>query len=387
MSRMTRLSRRMEIGGLLLGLLLPGQVGAQAHPETARAPGSGRYAGAVDGARILIDSLMRANQIPGVSIAVSVRGEVVWSEGFGYADLELGSPVTTTTRFRIGSISKSLTAAALGQLYERGALDIDAPVQHYVPTFPQKRWPVTVRQVAGHIAGIRHYASDDEFLLNRRFATVQESLGLFQDDSLLFEPGTRYLYSTFGWNLLSAVVEQASGEEFLVYMREHVFRPLHMRHTVADHVDSIVSGRTRFYMRSRDGAVVNAPAVDNSYKWAGGGFLSTPEDLLQFANAHLEGSVLRPETVALLWTPQRTTDGNGTGYGIGWRADEIRGHRVISHSGGSVGGNCLLLIYPDAAVALAVTANVSNAGYARVPHRLAELFMTAMPDAPGTREQ
>ncbi|MDH3290724.1 MAG: beta-lactamase family protein [Gemmatimonadota bacterium] len=383
MSRMMRAQPLTTVGGLVFGLLLPGTAGAQANLTLAEAPGAGRYASAVDGARLLIDSLMRANQIPGLSMAVSVRDEVVWSEGFGYADLELESPVTTTTRFRIGSISKSLTATALAQLYEQGALDFDAPVQRYVPTFPQKRWPLTVRQVAGHIAGVRHYASDAEFLLNRRFETVQEGLQLFQGDTLLFEPGTQYLYSTFGWNLLSAVVEHASGEEFLSYMREHVFRPLRMRHTVADHVDSIVTGRTRFYVRAQDGVLVNAPAVDNSYKWAGGGFLSTPEDLLLFANAHLGSAFLRPETVTLLWTPQRTADGRETGYGIGWRAAEIRGHQVVSHSGGSVGGNCLLLIYPDARVALAVTANISNAGYGRVAHRIAELFLTAMPTGPG----
>lgn len=379
MSRMIRATPSTALRGLLLCVVLPVTAGAQTHLKLAEAPGSGRYASAVDSARMILDSLMRANQIPGLSIAVSVHGAVVWSEGLGYADLELESPVTTTTRFRIGSISKSLTATALAQLYERGALDFDATVQRYVPTFPEKRWPVTVRHVAGHLAGIRHYASDDEFLLNRRFRTVQDGLALFQDDTLMFEPGTRYLYSTFGWNLLSAVVEQASGREFLGYMHEQVFRSLRMRHTVADHVDSIVSGRTRFYARARDGAVVNAPVVDNSYKWAGGGFLSTPEDLLLFANAHLDGTILRPETVALLWTSQRTSDGTETGYGIGWRAADIRGHRVISHSGGSVGGNCLLLIYPNAGVALAVTANVSNAGYARVPQRIAELFVAAIP--------
>jgi len=159
----------------------------------------------IDSARKLVAAFREARHIPGVSVAVGVGGRVVWSEGFGFADLEHRVPVTPATRFRIGSISKSLTAAALGQLYERGRLDLDAPVQRYVPSFPTKRWPITVRQLAGHIAGVRHYRGD-EVLLNRRFATVSAGLDIFDDDTLLFEPGTRYSYPSYGWNLLSAVV-------------------------------------------------------------------------------------------------------------------------------------------------------------------------------------
>lgn len=361
---------------LLLAAIVaaPSTLFAQAGVRYAEAPAAGEYAAAVEASRALIDSLMRARNIPGLSIAVSVDGETVWSEGFGYAHVEQGTPVLPTTKFRIGSISKSVTAAALAQLYEAGKLDLDAPVQRYVPSFPQKRWPITVRQVAGHIAGIRHYRGQ-EFLDDRRYETVLSGLEIFQDDTLLFEPGTKYSYSTYGWNLLSAVVEGASGEQFLPYMREHVFRPLGMRQTVADHTDSIIPGRTGFYQRAADSSVINAPFVDNSYKWAGGGFLSTPEDLLRFANAHLESGFLRPETIELFWTSQRTRDGELTNYGIGWSVRERGGRQMVSHGGGSVGGNCLLLIYPDEKVVLAVTTNISSAGFGAVPLRIAEMFL------------
>lgn len=329
----------------------------------------------IDSARGLVAAFRETRHIPGVSVAVGIGGQVVWSEGFGFADLEHRVPVTPATRFRIGSISKSLTAVALGQLYERGRLDLDAPVQRYVPSFPTKRWPITVRQVAGHIGGVRHYRGD-EVLMYRRFPTVSAGLDIFDDDTLLFEPGTKYSYSSYGWNLLSAVVEAAAGEDFLTYMGRQVFDRLAMRSTVADFVDSVIPNRTGFYEIQDDGRVTNAPAVDNSYKWAGGGFLSTPEDLLRFAFAHLEGGLLKPETVRLWWTSQRLRSGEETGYGIGWATrTDASGHWLVSHSGGSVGGNSLLLIHPESRVVLAIVANVSGAGYRDLPLRIAEMFV------------
>lgn len=254
---------------------------------------------------------------------------------------------------------------------------LDAEVQRYVPAFPRKRWPITVRQVAGHIAGVRHYRGDENESY-RPYATVLAGLDIFDDDTLLFEPGTRYSYSSYGWNLLSAVVETASGQDFLTYMRRNVFEPLGMRNTTPDHADSLIPHRTRFYVHTRDDRVINAPAVDNSYKWAGGGFLSTPEDLLKFAFAHLKPGFLKPETVKLLWTSQRLRSGEETGYGMGWmmRTDAM-GHHTVSHSGGSVGGTTLLLIHPESQVVLAIVANLSGAQFRDLPGRVAEMFVGA----------
>jgi CubicO group peptidase (beta-lactamase class C family) len=346
---------------------------AQAH-RLAAAPSHGEWQEEVEQSRALIDSLMRARNLPGLSIAVSVDGTVVWSEGFGYSDLEQLTPVLPTTKFRIGSISKPITAAAVAQLHEQGRIDLDAPVQQYVPSFPEKaNGTVTTRLLAGHLAGVRHYRGE-EFLSSRRYDNSLAGLEMFQDDTLQTPPGQAYSYSTFGWNLVSVVVEGASGEDFLSYMMEHVFLPLGMRHTVADHTDSIIVGRTGYYDRTEDGRLINSPYVDNSYKWAGGGFLSTPEDLLRFANAHLESGFLTPETIELLWTSQHTTAGESTGYGIGWNVSDLDGQTVVSHGGGSVGGNSWLGIVPDSRVVLAVTANISGAGYGRVPQRILRLF-------------
>src|SRR6266550_3563404 len=210
-----------------------------------------------------------APAIPGFAVAVAVDGRIVWSEAFGYADLAAQVPATPATQFRIGSVSKPLTADAVAQLYEQGKLDLDAPVQRYVPTFPDKGVPVTTRLLGGHLAGIRHYQGN-EFLLNQPYATVTAGLAVFQNDPLVAPPGTRYSYSTYGFNLISAVVEGASGgEQFLTYVSRHILKPLHMTSTAPDKNDSLIPNRTRFYERDSRGTFVVAPTVDNSYKWGG----------------------------------------------------------------------------------------------------------------------
>lgn len=326
-----------------------------------RAAGQGPQVGPEVAARVLLDSVMEAHSIPGLSAAVGRGSRVLWSEGFGFADLTHGVPVTQLTKFRVGSVSKPLTAAALGVLLDAGRLDLDAPVQRYVPSFPEKRWPITTRQLAGHLAGVRHYRGMEN-LSSARYATVLSGLAIFQADSLLHEPGTAYAYSSYGWNLISAVVEGAAEEPFLAYMNRVVFDPLGMRHTVAGHTDSIIPHRTRFYVQGQDGRVLNAPYVDNSYKWAGGGFLSTPEDLLRFAAAHLSADFLSAATLEVLFASQRLQDGEETGYGIGWRSGEnSRGERIVSHTGGSVGGTTVLVVNRDTGAIVAVTANLSRA--------------------------
>jgi CubicO group peptidase (beta-lactamase class C family) len=296
-----------------------------------------------------------------MSVAVGLGGEIVWAEGFGWADVENQVPVREESKFRIGSVSKPLTAEAVGLLAEQGLLDLDSPVQRYVPTFPEKRWPITTRQVAGHLAGIRHY-DGDEFLLAERYETVLDGLEIFQDDTLLFEPGERFSYSSYGWNLISAVIEGASGEDFLTYMRTHVFQPLGMRHTVEDDNYRIIPDRARFYHRSNDGRVYNAPYVDNSYKWAGGGFLSTPSDLVRFGFAHLGETLLTPEMIAELWLPQTTNDGESTGYGIGWATTLEEGEVIqAGHGGGSIGGTTGFQLWPGDGVVVAIVGNMSQA--------------------------
>ena len=333
------------------------------------------YAHAIDSDRQFILDTMRVLGAPGASVTVMKDGAVLWSEGFGWADMEQRVAVTPLTKFRIGSVSKSLTSIGLGLLVQEGKIDLDAPVQRYVPSFPRKQAPVTIRELAGHTAGIRHYRGN-EMVIQRHYATVTEALEIFRNDTLLFTPGTRFSYSSYGFNLLSAALERAAGEPFVQFMTRRVFEPLGLEHTVAEYPDSLIPFRAHFYTRADSGnGIVNAPYVDNSYKWAGGGFLSTTEDLARVGQLLLDGALLKSDSRQLLWTSQRTTDGKETGYGMGWFVDrDAAGRRRIYHSGGSVGGTAYLLIYPDEKLVLALLVN-SDRTFVRAAPRLAEAFL------------
>ena len=367
---------------LAIGFLLStGQGGhsgclqAQELPPQALAPAPGPWTEAVTQARDLLIDRMEEQSIPGLSVAVGMGGEVLWSEGFGWADLENRVPVWPETKFRVASISKALTAAAVGKLMEEGRLDLDAPVQEYLPSFPEKRWPVTTRLLGGHLAGMRHYRGL-EFQSMEHYGDVVEALEIFSADTLLHEPGTAYEYSTYGWNLISAVVQSAAGEPYLDYMRKAVFEPAEMDETVAEHVDSLIYRRSRAYRRTEDDRIMNAPYVDNSNKWAGGGFLSTAPDLVRFGMAHLDGTLLRRETLETLWTSQATTEGEETGYGIGWRVATWEGRQVVYHTGGAVGGTTVLVIYPEEGLVVSLLANIQNAGQTGNAEQVAEIFLT-----------
>src|SRR5262249_19118124 len=328
---------------------------AAAAPATASASSASEHAHA-------IAKEWLARGIPGFSITVLHDGKIVYSEGFGYADVEERIPAWPTTKFRIGSVSKPLTAVALVRLVEHGKLDLDAPIQKYVPTFPDKGAVITPRMLAGHLAGIRHY-NGDEFFIQKHYATVLDGLAIFKDDPLVSPPGTKFNYSSYGFNLLSAAIENACGKDFLACIHELVFTPLGLRSTTEDQPSEIIEHRSRFYDHPKDKPLQNAPYVDNSYKWAGGGFLSSTEDLARFGNALFEPGYLKKESLALLFTPQKTKSGEAVEYGMGWFLGKSKsGQRIFQHSGGSVGGTSQLILYPDQHLVIAMICNYSTEG-------------------------
>jgi len=233
--------------------------------------------------------------IPGIVVAVSQDGHTLFSRGFGYSDVENNVKATPGTLMRIASISKPLTCTLAGVLYERGLLDLDAPVSAYLDDLPEFTWrdrsvAVTSRQLMSHSAGVRHYAKEGsspesecpEFLLNKQFKSSRSALDLFINDALKFEPGKGYLYSTFGYTLLGAVLEKCNSGVELTSMLAALFRALDMHETFVDVNRPLIAGRSKFYERSKEsGKLVNVPEVDCSYKYAGGGLVSTAGDLLK----------------------------------------------------------------------------------------------------------
>jgi CubicO group peptidase (beta-lactamase class C family) len=335
------------------------------------------YASVIEECRFLIDSLQKTQNIPGVDIAVSIHGEIVWSEGFGYTDLEHKSHVIAgKTRFRIGSVSKSITSSALGRLIDKGIIHPDTSINLYVPYFPKKNYPLTIRQVGGHISGIRHYRNN-EFLSSKYYNSVKSGLEIFQDDPLLFKPGTKYSYSSYGYNLISAAIEGASGENFLSFMHKEIFLPLGMENTSADKNDSIILHRSSYYDVDSRGNIINAPFVDNSYKWAGGGFVASTTDLIRFGEAHMKPGFLSEETLTMLTTSQVLDNGDSTGYGIGWKILKLDSLKCYGHGGSSVGGITQFKIFPDQELVLVILSNSSKTRYGNIPNRIIKKFIAA----------
>lgn len=335
-----------------------------------------KYKKSVETGQSLIKDLMTKEAIPGFSVAVMKDGQFVWSEGFGYADLETHIPVTPQTRFRIGSLSKLLTAAAVAKLYEQGSLDLDAPVQKYVASFPKKEFEITPRQLLGHLTGIRHYKSG-EAISATRYESVSDALKIFQDDDLLYQPETKYQYSSWGYVLLSAAVEGASKKDFLDLMSEQVFSPLKMTNTFPDDNKKIVEYRSRFYGKTADNKWNNEVYADTSDRWAAGGFVSNAEDLVVFASEMMKNGYLKPETRSLIFTSQKLKDGKETGVGFAWRiGKDSKGRTIYHHGGASAGGRTFLLVYPESKIVVALFCNLTFARFAEADaEKIGELFM------------
>jgi CubicO group peptidase (beta-lactamase class C family) len=323
----------------------------------------------------IIKEVMRDANLPGLAVAISIKGELVWSKGFGYSDIEKEIPVSPSeSKFRIGSVSKPLTAYGLALLYQQGKVDLEVPIQRYVPDFPKKKWEINLRQLAGHTAGIRHYRGN-EFLSDKSYPTVGEGLDIFKNDALIFEPETKYSYSSYGWNLISAAIENIANEPFLQYMEKKVFMELKMNNTEADYANKENLNRTKFYQLAK-GEITEAPYVDNSYKWAGGGFLSTAEDLNKFGNDILYSVHLKEQTLSDFLTPQYLSDGKSTNYGIGFRVNEDKkGRRWFGHSGGSVGGTTMWMVFPEEELVITTITNIGRANWKDLAFRISNQFL------------
>lgn len=365
----------------------------QLHPDPQRVPSAAlaepapAWTSAVAKARPAVRAVVSTQNLPGVAVAVGVGDALVWAEGFGWADLARRAPVTATTPFRIGTLSIPLTSAAAGRLLEQERLSLDAPIQSAVPGMPATRWPVTLRQVMGHVGGVRSDGGDEGPLFSEHCERPVEALPHIDAASLRFEPGTQYQYSRYGWILVSAAIEEAAGDAFLRVMRDEVFTPIGMADTRADtHVEAEagrVSGRAtsyfpRYSADPRYGADLMRD-LDFSCYAGSSVFISTAPDLVRFGQAITRGALLRSDTVRTLQTSQRLRDGNETGYGLGWDRETVtiagRPTAVVGHDGDLLGGIVSsLLIVPEQELVVVVLANISYADTAGIASAVGDAF-------------
>lgn len=359
--------------------------------QTIPAPGAAKadnkkvyddsYSGAITSVGDELEAYRRSLVSPSISVAVGVGGNLVWAEARGYADIESQALATPDTIYAIGSVSKPITAVLTALLWQDGLLDIDADVRDYVPGFPVKEHSITLRQLLSHQAGIRHYRFGwkppvfSESALDREFANTAESLVLFANDALLFEPDTDFTYSTFGYTLIAAAIERATGQPYIGALQERILEPLNMERTSIDLAGKIPGTRAADYVGTfSKKAVIKAPATNSSYKWAGGGLVSTPTDLVRFGNAMLSNGLLSEQTRTAVFTARAVLSGdlNPQHYGLGWRigglvvTDEQTGDdkiiTLIHHGGTRAGSTAILMIVPDYDIVVAMTSNVVGRG-------------------------
>lgn len=349
-------------------------LGAAAITAAAKVEASGKSQ--VDAARAVIRELLAATPVAGFSIAVMRADQLLWAEAFGKADVELDVPATTAHRFRLGSVSKIITATLAAELAARGVVDLDAPIAKYLPDLPAQHHLTTLRQLLTHRGGIRHYMDKDDSpdapgpIDKRRYLTNADILAVFINDPLVAKPGERVAYSTFGYTLASLALEAAAKLPFLDLLVKCIAAPLGMKSLAGDEPTSIVPDRVSGYHPGDlvrrawppfAGQWANAPQNNPAYKWAGGGLLATPTDLARFGAAHLAPGRLSKAALDTLFTLHTQRTDQSPPLGLGWRIDEdARNRPRWHHAGGQDGARASLVVYPREKLSIALASNVTQ---------------------------
>ncbi len=325
---------------------------------------------------------MKSQKMPAISVAVK-QGDFYWSRGFGLADVDNDVAATAESSYRMGSVSKPFTAVAILKLADEGKLDLDAEVQTYVPYFPKKPYPITVRQLLSHLGGISHYKNYDKEGRIKEPKTTKEALAIFQDFDLIAEPGTAYNYTSYGYNLLGAVVEGASGKPYGEYLTENVWKPLGMNATRMDDPRALIPHRVSGYTLDK-GTLKRSEYVDISSRFGGGGSRSTVGDMIRFLEGLSNGNILKAETRERAWSMAQTRDQHYVHYGYGFGVYSRNGRYVVAHSGSQQETRTTMSYIPEGKLYLALASNFEDAELAPFEAAIIEAFL-GDPELPGMR--
>ncbi len=354
---------------------IPNLDSEERHSNTGNAV---EFRDAVEKSWVKLSDLRRDGMYPSVSIAVHHDGRLLWADATGYANIKDRTGVDTNTRYPIGSISKPITSTLVMKLVEDGRIDIDLPITRYASDLPVQFSDVTIRHLLSHQAGVRHYKFAwtppffTEFGLNKEFSSLDESIKLFIDDPLLFEPGTEFQYTTYGYTLIAYVLEQATDTSFFDLLNRYVLMPLDMPNTQADRHNPQASNKVDLYLAlPKRLGVVLSPKTNPSHKWGGGGLTSTPTEIGRFGDAILHREFLNNAIFTEMTTLQKTRDGedNPQGYGLGWRTGTMPYPRgsddlvpIIHHGGTAAGSECALMLVPTFEMTVAICGNAFTGG-------------------------
>jgi CubicO group peptidase (beta-lactamase class C family) len=355
---------------LLCGVVFCVPAGAQS--SASQAPDD-PYAARLREFEEFVNASMKLDKIPGMTVGF-FKDEYTWVKGFGYADLENRTPAHAESAYRLASITKSMTGEAIVQLAERGKLDLDGEIQKYVPDYPKQKWPVTVRNLLTHTG-----AGQTGSGIGPEQVSTKEVVARISKYPIQYEPGLRFDYQTAGYNLLGAAIENVSGQSFDAYLRENLFAPAGMKDTGMDDVVNLVPNRVRGY-ELVGGEIKNAPFLNVSSRFGGGGLTSTVPDLLRWARAALAGKIVSAKWVDEMLKPFASKSGRYTGLGDGdvyytqgWMVRPINGSFSVFAAGSQKGTETLLFYFPERRLGLAVACNLQFAPTERYVSRLYEV--------------
>ncbi|MEO9970103.1 MAG: serine hydrolase domain-containing protein [Hyphomonadaceae bacterium] len=322
-----------------------------------------KYESIITDANLILEQAVTSMQLPAISIAIGLDGELIWARALGLRDLENGTPVSLDTRFRIGSTAKALTGTLAARLVEESILDLDAPISGLVPYYPAKPHDITTRHLLTHTAGIRHYEGA-EYYSRKTHENVESAVDVFSRSPLKFDPGTGFAYSSYGYVLASASMEGASGLSFDELIEEKLATPLDMPNTMRE---GLALGDFATPYEIRGGKYKTPFPADNSNRTAGGGFVATPTDLVLMTQEIMTGDYLTSSTKeTLLYTPQKLTNGdiNEQNYALGWRSHNwnrmFEGERdvfIAHHYGKASGSESFLAMFPEYNLSISIVTN------------------------------
>jgi CubicO group peptidase (beta-lactamase class C family) len=353
-----------------------GTLATQCIAHTVLCP-TGAYAHTSSRTRLIarIDSIanaaVKAGPVAGLSVAVVKGRDTLVQKGYGFADVENDVRATAQTVYRIGSVTKQFTSAAIMQLVEQGKIGLDDEITKYLPDFPTRGQRILVRHLLNHTSGIPSYTDVPRFGRVGRMDLAHDSLlAIVANDSLMFEPGSHFYYNNTGYYMLGMILEKVTGRPYGEYLAEHLFAPLGLRSTLYCSTAPIVKHRAQGYGAQR-GQLVNAEYISMDLPYAAGSLCSTVGDLVRWTAALSSGKVVSPSSYQQMTTPVSLTSGRDMSYGFGLSAGKNGTHRYIGHGGGINGFISYLVHYPDDSLYIAVLANTSPAPSTEVADNIA----------------
>lgn len=310
----------------------------------------------------LLDDLVTDGYVIGASGSYSVDGVVTWEAATGYADRSIRKKFTLDTQVRTASIAKTMTAVAVMQLVEQGLVDINLPIDTYIPEFIQKsETKITTKHLLSHTSGMAGYKNKNEIENQINYSSLLEAYNLFKNRKLNTKPGTTYAYSSYGYVVLGLLIEHVSGLSYETYMQHYIWDKADMKHTGIEKPELICLQSTTLYNRTPEGTLKKAVPNNLSNRIPGGGLYSTVNDLIKFGNALINNHFIQQETFKRMIDYHHLNNANSR-YGLGFRlyGSFLNKADIVGHSGSQTGATTQLFVIPRLKTVIAIVANTSG---------------------------